>query len=66
MLSDFDSSFMVKENSFKEEIKQIAHVKGVTTSNRIAGDELGRAFNVHRTDDNSGNHFTVQEYGCRL
>src|ERR1019366_5138772 len=50
MLSDFDSSFIIKENSFKEEIKQIAHVKGATSSNRIAGDELGRSFDVHRTD----------------
>jgi len=64
MLSDFDSSFIVKENSFKEEIKQISHVKGVTTSNRIAGDELGRSFDVHRTDDNSGNHFTVRNMGA--
>jgi len=63
MLSDFDSSFIIKENSFKEEIKQIAHVKGATSSNRIAGDELGRSFDVHRTDDNSGNHFTVRNMG---
>ncbi len=63
MLSDFDSTFIVKTNSFKEEVKQIAHVKGVTTSNRIAGDELGRSFKVHRTDDNSGNHFTVRNMG---
>ena len=64
MLSDFDSSFIIKENSFKEEIKQIARVKGVTSSNRIAGDELGRSFDVHRTDDNSGNHFTVRNMGA--
>ena len=24
---------------------------------------MGRAFNVHRTDDNSGNHFTVRNMG---
>jgi putative ABC transport system permease protein len=63
LLSDFDSAFIVKENSFKDEIRQIAHVKGVATSSRIAGDELGRSFNVHRTDDNSGNHFTVRNIG---
>jgi putative ABC transport system permease protein len=63
MLSDFDSSFIIKENSFKEEVKRIAHVKGVTSSNRIAGDELGRSFNVHRSDDNSGNHYTVRNMG---
>ncbi|MEP7142390.1 MAG: ABC transporter permease [Ferruginibacter sp.] len=64
MLSDFDSSFMARENSFKLELRQIASVKGVATSNRIAGDEMGRAFNVHRSDDNSGNHFTVRNMGA--
>ncbi len=63
MLMDFDSTFMARENSFKEEVKQIANVRGATTSNRVAGDELGRAFNVHRSDDNSGNHFTVRNTG---
>lgn len=64
VLSDFDSSFMARENSFKEEIKQIANVQGAATSNRIAGDEMGRAFNVHRFDDSSGNHFTVRNMGA--
>jgi putative ABC transport system permease protein len=64
MLSDFDSAFMARENSFKMEIRQIANVKGVTTSNRIAGDEMGRAFNVHRADDNTGNNFTVRNMGA--
>lgn len=64
MLMDFDSSFIVRVNSFKQEIKQVAGVQGATTSNRIAGDEMGRAFNVHRTDDNSGNHYTVRNTGA--
>ena len=64
ILSDFDSSFMARENSFKEEVKQIANVKGAATSNRIAGQEMGRAFNVHRSDDNSGNHFTLRNMGA--
>lgn len=63
MLMDFDSSFIVRENSFKQEVKQISGVLGATTSNRTAGDELSRAFNVHRTDDNSGNHYTVRNTG---
>ncbi len=64
MLSDFDSGFIARENSFKQEIRKIANVKGVATSNRIAGDEMGRAFNVHRADDVSGNHFTVRNMGA--
>ncbi len=63
VFSNFDSSFMAKENSFKEELKQIVNIQGATTSNRIAGDEMGRAFNVHRSDDNSGNKFTARNIG---
>ena len=64
VLSSFDSAFIITENSFKNEVKQIANVKGITTSNRIAGDEMGRAFNVHRYDDNSGNNFTARNMGA--
>jgi ABC-type transport system, involved in lipoprotein release, permease component len=63
ILSYFDSAFMARENSFKQEIKQIANVKGATTSSRIAGDEMGRAFNMSRADDSSDNHFTVRNIG---
>lgn len=64
ILSDFDSGFIARENSLKQEIRKIAYVEGVATSNRIAGDEMGRAFDVHRTDDNSGNHVTVRNMGA--
>jgi putative ABC transport system permease protein len=64
MLTDFDSAFIATENSFKQEIRKVANVKGVATSNRIAGDEMGRDFDVHRADDNSGNHFTVRSLGA--
>src|SRR4029078_11197727 len=63
-LSDFDSAFMARENSFKNELRQIANVKGATTSNRIAGDEMSRAFNVHRSDDNSGKTFSMRNMGA--
>ena len=63
-LSEFDSAFMARENSFKLELRNIANIKGVTTSNRIAGDEMSRAFNVHRSDDNSGANYTVRTMGA--
>ncbi len=62
-LTDFDSSFIQHENGFKYELKQISGISGVATSNRIAGNEMGRAFNVHRADDNSGTHYTVRMMG---
>lgn len=64
MLMDFDSSFIVRETSFKEEVKKIAGIKGVATANRVAGNEMGRDFDVHRADDNSGNHYTVRNMGA--
>ena len=62
-LSAFDSSFIVRENSFKEEVAKISNVKGAATSNTIAGDEMGRAFNIHRTGDNNGNSYTMRNVG---
>lgn len=64
ILSNFDSSFMARENSFKQEIRQIANVKGVATSNTVAGNEMSRDFDIHRTDDNSGNHYTLRRMGA--
>ncbi|MDR3714904.1 MAG: ABC transporter permease [Puia sp.] len=63
MLTNFDSSFMASENSFKEETKQIAGIRGVTFANTVAGDEMSRDFDVSRVSDNSGNHFTVRNMG---
>ncbi len=62
-LSSFDSSFMARENSFKEEVNKIANVKGVATSDRLAGDEMARAFNIHRSDDNTGNTLSMRNMG---
>jgi putative ABC transport system permease protein len=64
VLTHWDSSFINRENSFINEVKQLSHVKGAASSNRVPGDELGRAFNVHRTDINSTDHFTVRNLGA--
>ena len=53
MLTSFDSSFISHENSFKEELSQNPGIIMACTSNRVAGDEMARAFNVHRTDKNT-------------
>jgi putative ABC transport system permease protein len=62
-LTGFDSAFIQRENAFKNEVKQISGISGAATANRIAGDEMGRAFNVHRADDNSGDHYTLRNMG---
>src|SRR5258708_1201405 len=62
-LAQFDSNFIQRENDFKHELKQISGISGVATSNRIAGNEMSRAFNVHRADDNSGSKYTLRNMG---
>ena len=62
-LTDFDSSFIQRENDFKHELKQITGITGAATANRIAGNEMARAFNVHRADDKSGARYAVRNMG---
>ena len=63
VLTEFDSSFISHENSFKAELTGIPGITGACSSNRVAGDELGRAFNVHRTDKNSDAKITMRNTG---
>jgi putative ABC transport system permease protein len=63
VLTGWDSTFIDRENSFKNDLKQLAGVTGAATANRLAGDEMGRAFNVRRADDNNGAHFTLRNMG---
>jgi putative ABC transport system permease protein len=63
ILTAFDSSFIGHENSFKAELTQIPGILSVSAANRVAGDEMGRAFNVHRTDKNTDAHLTMRNMG---
>ena len=63
VLNSFDSSFISHENSFKSELTQIPGVLMACTSGRLAGDELGRSFNVHRTDKNTDTKITIRNMG---
>ena len=63
ILTAFDSSFISHNNSFKDELTQIPGIIGASSSNRVAGDEVGRAFNVHRTDKNAETKITVRNMG---
>jgi putative ABC transport system permease protein len=47
-LTNWDSTFIGKEHSFAEELKNIPGVQGTAMSGRIAGEEMGRTFNIHR------------------
>ena len=62
-LTGWDSAFITKENSFTAEVKQIPNVLGAANSGRLPGSELGRSFNVRRSDAASETHFTVRNLG---
>jgi putative ABC transport system permease protein len=64
ILTAWDSTFIQKENSFTSELKKLPHVKGAATSGRVPGIELGRAFNLHRTDMNTQDKFTIRNLGA--
>jgi len=59
-LTNWDSTFITRVNSFKEELKQISHVKGATTSWNVPGGDIGRSFNVRQVDSATTNQFTVR------
>jgi putative ABC transport system permease protein len=59
-LTNFDSTFISRVNSFKEELKQIAHVQAATTSWNVPGGDIGRSFNVRQADSATTNKFTVR------
>lgn len=62
-LTNWDSTFIDRVNSFKEELKQIAHVQAATTSWNVPGGDIGRSFNVRQADSATTNKFTVRHTG---
>ena len=60
LLTKWDSTFIGKENSFKNELKQLPHIHGASVIGRTAGDEMSRVFNVKRTDQNTDNPFSMR------
>jgi putative ABC transport system permease protein len=62
-LTDWDSTFITRVNSFKEELKQLPMVKGAATSWSVPGGDIGRSFNVRQADSATTNRFTVRHTG---
>src|SRR5215204_411954 len=59
-LTNWDSTFISRQNSFTERLKQLPHVKGATTSWNVPGGETGRSFSVRRIDQDSTTTFTMR------
>jgi putative ABC transport system permease protein len=60
VLTNWDSTFLSRTNSFKESLKQIAHVKGAATSWNVPGGDIGRSFNVRQADSATTAKFTMR------
>jgi len=62
VLTSWDSTFISRTESYKEAVKQLAHVKRATFG-RVPGDELGRVFDVYRADESMDNRYTFRTWG---
>ena len=60
ILTKWDSTFLNRVNSFKEELKQVAHVAGAATSWNTPGSDIGRSFNVRQADSTTTAKFTMR------
>ncbi|HSF46453.1 MAG TPA: ABC transporter permease [Chitinophagaceae bacterium] len=63
VLTEWDSSFIGRMNSFKESIKQLASVKGAASSWNVPGGDIGRSFNVRQASAASETKITVRHSG---
>jgi len=55
----WDSTFIQRVESYKHELTQIDGVINVTTSGRLPGDRLGRAFGIRLSEQPSSSHYTL-------
>ncbi|PWT78780.1 MAG: hypothetical protein C5B59_01060, partial [Bacteroidetes bacterium] len=63
-LTRWDSTFISRENSLKEELKKLPGVKGVATTDRPLGNEMARAFNVRRKGADPKANMTIRNFGA--
>jgi len=61
--TQWDSTFIQRVETYKNEIEKIDGVVSVTTSNRLPGDRLGRSFGIRLSDAGSDTHYTLANMG---
>jgi len=59
----WDSTFIQRVESYKQELAQIKEVLSVTTSGRLPGDRLGRSFGIRLSEQPSSSHYTMSFLG---
>ena len=62
-LTNGDSTFTTRENTFFDEVKRIPGVAAVAASWSGLGGETGRSFNVRREDQDNTTHYTMRHNG---
>ena len=62
-LSQWDSVFISRQMAFTADVKTLPKVSGAAFSWRLPGDELGRNFDVRRSDAQNETHFAVRNNG---
>jgi putative ABC transport system permease protein len=62
VLTGWDSTFITRTNTFKDELKALPGVVGAATSWSVPGGELGRSFNMRRADAAS-ERYTFRQTG---
>ncbi len=58
-LTQWDSTFNTRVESYKHALTQIEGVVGASTSSRLPGQRLGRAFGIRLSDQPSDAHYTL-------
>jgi putative ABC transport system permease protein len=62
-LTPDDSTFLTRENSFMQQVKQIPGIQGAAVSWNVVGGETGRSFNIRREGQDNTVHFTMRHNG---
>ncbi|HMG88989.1 MAG TPA: FtsX-like permease family protein, partial [Chryseolinea sp.] len=62
-MTAWDSTFLARVESYKNELLSVPGVISATTSNNVPSARLGRSFNIHLTDQPSSSNITMSFMG---
>jgi len=65
-LTDWDSTFISREDNFMHELRQIAGVSGAAASWNTFGGETGRSFDIRRAGQDNTIHYTMRNNGISM
>ncbi|HEV3325131.1 MAG TPA: FtsX-like permease family protein, partial [Puia sp.] len=65
-LTNWDSTFISRENNFMHELRQITGVSGTAASWNTFGGETGRTFDIRREGQDNTIHYTMRNNGISM